>query len=140
MYNWLFVIAIALLLIPPLIDAGNGYAKTTTKCSILMVTDGDTIKMICKDAGVQNARILGYDTPEKNARCMGEYVKSIQATWALRMALWRSQKIEIDLTEKDKYGRELINLIVDDKRVGFEIIEKGLARKYNGGRRQSWCE
>ena len=140
LYNWLFVIAIIFLLIPPIVDVGNGYAKATTNCSVLTVMDGDTIKMICKDTGIHNARILGYDTPEKNARCMGEYVKSIRATWALRMTLWSSKTIEIGSTKKDKYGRDLINLIADNKNIDSTMIGKGLARKYAGGRRQSWCE
>ena len=39
----------------------------------------------------------------------------------------------------DRYGRTLAHLTVNGRDVGGVLIGEGLARQYNGGRRQGWC-
>ncbi len=136
----LFLIAIALLFIPPIVDAVNGAVKAKSSCSISMVIDGDTVKINCPDSGIKSARIIGYDTPEKNARCIGEFIKATRATWALRVVLWQARTIEIRLNGKDRYDRFLTVLQVNGKDVAPHMINAGVARSYSGGRRGSWCE
>ncbi len=104
-----------------------------------MLIDGDTVKLQCEEGGSKNARILGYDTPEKNAQCITEYVNANRATWSLRWALWTSDIIEVSSNKRDKYGRDLIVLMVDGKDVADHMISSGLARAYYGGKRQGWC-
>ncbi len=129
----------AFLFIPPLMDTVNGYMKSEGACSVVMVVDGDTVKLECEGDAYKNARILGYDTPEKNAQCITEYIKATRATWALRWALWSADKIQVQKKRIDKYGRELIVLAVDGKDVAAQMISGGFARPYQGGKRQSWC-
>ena len=136
----LFLIAIALLFVPPIVDVVNGAVKAQSSCSVSLVMDGDTMKIDCPDNGITSARIIGYDTPEKNARCIGEFIKATRATWALRMMLWQARTIEIRLNGKDHYGRFLTVLHVNGKDVAPRMINTGLARSYSGGRRGSWCE
>ena len=139
LYTILFLIAVLLLFIPPIIDAGNGFWKTKGDCSVVMLIDGDTVKLQCEEGGSKNARILGYDTPEKNAQCITEYVNANRATWPLRWALWTSDIIEVSSNKRDKYGRDLIVLMADGKDVADHMISSGLARAYYGGKRQGWC-
>ncbi|MEH6360184.1 MAG: thermonuclease family protein [Amylibacter sp.] len=128
------------MFVPPIVDVVNGAVKSKSSCSVSLVMDGDTVKIDCPDSGIASARIIGYDTPEKNARCIGEFISATRATWALRMMLWQARTIEIRLNGKDHYGRFLTVLRVNGKDVTPRMINTGLARSYSGGRRGSWCE
>ncbi len=135
------VVVIALALgVPPVVDFVNGSAKSKSRCNVTMVMDGDTFKMTCPEEGIIRARIMGFDAPEKNARCIAEYIKATRATWALRLMLWQARTIEISLDGKDRYDRYLVNLRVNGKDIRTAMISSGLARAYSGGRRDSWCE
>lgn len=123
-----------------MIDWVNGAAKSNSSCSVAMVMDGDTVKMTCPETGMESGRITGFDAPEKNARCVSEYFKAIQATWSLRLMLWRAGTIDISSNSKDRYDRILITLHVDGENVAPAMVETKFARIYNGGRRGSWCE
>ncbi len=139
--TYLFLVAAVLLSVPPIIDVVNGAIKGEKNlCTIALVMDGDTVKIDCPDSDISNARIMGYDTPEKNARCIGEFFSAIRATWALRIMLWRAHAIEIKTDGKDKYGRALIRLLVNGNDVTPAMVRTGVARIYSGGRRGSWCE
>ncbi len=129
-----------LLLIPPVIDAVNGAYKSKSRCDVGLVMDGDTVKISCPGYALTSGRIMGYDSPEKNARCISEYILAIRATWALRMMLWQARRVEIRQNGKDRYDRDLIELRVNGKDVKAAMIKRGLARGYSGGRRGSWCE
>lgn len=138
--NSIFLIIALFLFIPPILDAVNGARKSKSNCRVSLVMDGDTIKMDCPDSGMESARIMGFDAPEKNARCVGEFMKSAQATWALRLMLWRARTIEIKPNGKDRYDRHLIELRANGRNVAPAMIDTGVARAYSGGRRGSWCE
>ena len=129
-----------LLFVPPIIDWLNGAVKSNGMCDVVMIMDGDTVKMTCPDTGLINGRIIGFDAPEKNARCVSEYAKAIQATWSLRLILWRASLIDISFKGKDRYDRALTTLRVDGENVTEAMIKTGFARSYKGGRRGSWCE
>lgn len=135
-----FLILAALVFVPPVVDVVNGAVKAKSSCSVWLVMDGDTVKIDCPDNGISNARIMGYDTPEKNARCIAEFFKATRATWALRLMLWQARTHEIRLDGTDRYNRFLAVLRVNGKDVAPMMIATDLARPYNGGRRKSWCE
>ncbi len=128
------------MFIPPAVDVVNGAAKAKSSCSVWRVMDGDTVKIDCPDNDISSARIIGYDAPEKNARCIAEFFKATRATWALRLMLWQARTVEIRLDGTDRYNRFLAVLRVNGKDVAPMMIVTGLARPYNGGRRKSWCE
>ncbi len=114
--------------------------KAKGSCNVIAIIDGDTVKLQCDYGAYKNARILGYDTPEKNAQCITEYIKANRATWALRWALWSADTIEITSNTRDKYGRDLIILKADGKDISDYMISTRLARPYKGGKRHGWCE
>lgn len=41
--------------------------------------------------------------------------------------------------DRDRYGRQLARLMVDDRDVADIMVGEGLARRYSGGQRRSWC-
>ena len=136
----IITITALLLLTPPVIDAVNGAYKSKSHCDVGLVMDGDTIKLSCPGYALTSGRIMGYDSPEKNARCIPEYILAIRATWGLRTLLWQARTVEIRLNGKDRYDRDLIELHINGKDVKAAMISKGLARAYSGGRRGSWCK
>jgi endonuclease YncB( thermonuclease family) len=136
----IIIIVALLLLIPPMIDATNGAIKSNSGCDVALVMDGDTVKISCPGYELASGRILGYDSPEKNARCIPEYILAIRATWALRIMLWQARTVEINQNGKDRYDRDLIELRINGNDVKAAMINKGVARAYNGGRRGSWCD
>lgn len=100
------------------------------------VIDGDTIQ---GSDGVKY-RLLGYDTPETyQARCVEELARGNRATARLKELLRSGDVRLIESGSLDRYGRSLAHLTVNGSDVGQILINEGLARPYNGGRREAWC-
>jgi micrococcal nuclease len=94
------------------------YPKTQEQI-VVRVLDGDTIELENGD----RIRLLGIDAPE-----IGEPF-SQEAKLALEdMLLGRLVKIEKDAAwNKDKYGRLLRYVFLDDKLINCEMVRLGLA-------------
>ena len=111
----------------------------------LRVIDGDTVEMrvsiwLGQDVTTR-VRMRGIDAPELRARCEDELLKAEAAKQMLTELLGRG---EVFLSEVgyDKYGTRVLARIVDASGadLGASLVERGLARPYQGGKRQSWCE
>lgn len=139
MFRLVVAVFFGAVLLPPIGDWINGYVKETDGCRVWRVVDGDTVKIQCK-TGSYSARILAYDTPELKARCPSELYKAIKATYYLRWQLWKARKITAKIDGIDRYHRKLVVLLVDGEGVARRMVEAGLARWYDGGRRAGWCE
>jgi micrococcal nuclease len=94
--------------------------QETQKQIVVRVLDGDTIELENGD----RVRLLGIDAPE-----IGEPF-SQEAKLALEeMVLNRLVKMEKDSSwNKDKYGRFLRYVFLDDRLVNCEIVRLGLAK------------
>jgi micrococcal nuclease len=115
------------------------YGPAETGCRVGYVYDGDTVELLC---GAQRltARLQGFDTPEtKEPRCAAEAALGHAATLRLR-ALLRGTTPQIYRHGHDKYGRDLVTLLLDGQNVGETLIAEGLAHRYSGGTRAGWCE
>lgn len=112
----------------------------TIDCRVTLVVDGDTVRVWCPGRGVFKARLVGYDAPEVfSPDCMGERWRGTEATMALRSLLWRADDLAFAFRGTDKYGRRLLRLTVDGRDVAERMVEAGHGRRYDGGRRRSWC-
>jgi micrococcal nuclease len=99
------------------------------------VVDGDTIWY-----HGNNIRIADIDTPETHSpRCDEEAELGEEATERLH-ALLNEGDFSISSIERDTdlYGRQLRILSRDGESIGAVLVDEGLARYYEGGRR-SWC-
>jgi micrococcal nuclease len=99
------------------------------------VVDGDTIRV-----QGERIRILDIDAPETwGARCDAEKRLGDLATQRL-LQLVNSGEVTLlsEGRDEDRYGRKLRVVLVDGKPVGDTLVEEGLARWFEGGRR-SWC-
>lgn len=109
-------------------------------CRVLTVVDGDTVTLACDGTGVERARLLGLDAPEKySPKCAAELVAAERATWALRMMLLQAERLELTRDGEDRFGRTLVRLVADGEDVARRMIRAGHARAYGGGLRGSWC-
>lgn len=137
----LSVILLASIVIfgPNVLDAASLMWRKSEGCAVWSVVDGDTVRMVCPDLGAVSGRILSYDTPELKARCPSELGKAVAATFYLRWQLWTAGEVTARPTGTDRYDRALTVLAVDGELVGRSLVEAGLARWYNGGKRRSWC-
>ena len=135
---------LALFLVPTIADLANATMKTVSStegsCRILRVVDGDTVTLICPEDGMQSARLLGFDTPEKYApRCLAEFIAAEQASWALRTMIQKADRITLSQEGRDQYGRALVRLTLDGQDVATRMVRAGHARTYGGGLRGTWC-
>jgi micrococcal nuclease len=101
-----------------------------------IVVDGDTIKA---PYGV-TYRLMGYDTPETRfAKCDAERELGYAAKDRLEELLRTSEVKVLESGKEDRYGRSLAHLTANGKDVGTILIGEGLARPYQGKKRESWC-
>jgi endonuclease YncB( thermonuclease family) len=111
---------------------------------VLRVIDGDTFEARVRiwpgmDVTTK-VRLRGIDAPEMHARCEDERVKAIAARDALARILSEGA-VGVAGVAQDKYGgrvdAEVSTAATAD--VSVALLARGLARRYSGGRRQSWC-
>ncbi len=119
------------------------YSDTITDrdFTIIKVRDGDTfiidIPNIPDVFGKNIAvRIRGIDTPELNDSREEIRKISIQAKEELEKLLLNAKEITLYNLGRDKYFRLLASVKVDNVDVAEYLIKKGLAKKYNGGKKE----
>lgn len=101
-----------------------------------IVVDGDTMKA---PYGV-TYRVLGYDTPETHfAKCDAERRLGRVATRRFEQLLASGEVKVVESGRIDKYRRMLATVYVNGRDVSETMIAEGLARPYDGGKRESWC-
>lgn len=136
--------AVALLMMPLAADVINAALRPATSptgtCRVLSVLDGDTVSLWCAGRGMQRARLTGYDAPELfSPACVSELIAAQQATWALRMSIFRADRVQVDFKGADKYRRTLVGMRLDGVSVATTMIAGGHGRAYDGGARRGWC-
>lgn len=85
-------------------------------------------------------RLRGIDAPEIHARCDDERVKAQAAREALVRILGEGA-VGITQVGQDKYGGR-VDANVSTARtsdVSTAMLDGEFARRYSGGRRESWC-
>lgn len=119
------------------------YSDTITDrdFTIIKVRDGDTFMIDIPnipDVFGKNiaVRIRGIDTPELNDSREEIRKISIQAKEELEKLLMNAKNITLYNLGRDKYFRLLASVKVDNVDVSEYLIKKGLAKKYNGGKKE----
>lgn len=100
------------------------------------VVDGDTVDLSI-DLGFDiwhktRVRLIGVDTPEK----WYDYGKVVKAYCTEQLL---GKKVQLSSTKPDKYGRYLVEIIVDGIEGTFNqhLIDTGMAKAYFGAARGS---
>jgi endonuclease YncB( thermonuclease family) len=113
--------------------------------SIERVVDGDTLAVRVTIWLQQDIRVLvrvrGVDAPEIRGRCESEKSRAAAATAELAR-LVADGPVILTAIEGDKYfGRVVADVATrEGGNVGAALLAAGVARAYDGGARQSWCE
>ncbi|WP_120500776.1 thermonuclease family protein [Roseovarius sp. EL26] len=132
-----------MFVLPFLADAYVAVAKPAhdSRCRVLSVTDGDTVKVYCPGYGFESARLVGLDTPEIfSPKCFSEWARGTVASWKLRQMLWTADALSIERRGTDRYRRVLVQLSMDGERIADLMVNSGVARAYDGSKRQGWCD
>ena len=108
--------------------------------------DGDTIRfdlpryppIAGKDIRV---RVNGIDTPEIKGKCEKEKYNAQQAQQMVEDILKDAEQITLKNMERGKYFRIAADVIVDGENLADQLIDAGVAVKYDGGKKtHKWCE
>lgn len=122
-------------------------AETLYDYKIIRVIDGDTVEIEANFLPAPlkpslKLRIYGIDTPEKKSRakCDLEAELSKKATAFTQKVINESISKKIKIRKWDKYGgRVLGDIILDGKSLEALLLNEGLAKPYDGGKKSSWC-
>lgn len=101
---------------------------------VYSVLDGDTLRYRDENWKLQSVRLLGVDSPESNTarykktECFGKEAKD----YLTQRVKWKNIKIEYDSQSagKDRYGRSLAYIYVDNKLINAELITQWYAKEY----------
>ena len=135
-----------LLLAAALLAPSAAYANPYDY-KVLRVIDGDTVVVEAPWVPVElkreiAIRIIGIDTPEKGGRaaCPKEADLGAKATAFARATIQPGQVVQVNLVQWDKFGGRVNGTIfVNGKDFAKMQIDAGLARPYQGEKKQSWC-
>jgi len=105
------------------------------------VYDGDSITARI-DLGfnlftIQKLRLAGIDTPELRSHLMLEKELAKEARDYLK-GLVLDKEVIVVTSKAGKYGRYLADVYRLDSHVNQMMIDRGYARKYDGGKRLPW--
>lgn len=93
--------------------------ETRIEANAVKIIDGDTF---ITDSG-ERVRLIGMDTPEKNEYYYKEAKKRLED-----LILNKTILLENDQGKKDKYGRYLRYVFINDTFVNIKLVEEGYAR------------
>jgi endonuclease YncB( thermonuclease family) len=109
--------------------------STFDACSVIKVTDGDTITAVCSNTKIK-VRLYGIDAPEteKRNKKTGKVTKLGQpygkeAQEALEKKV-KGQKIRLDIMASDRYKRMVSIVYVDGRNANCEIVAEGWVWAY----------
>lgn len=128
----------------PRASAGREVLQGPVRAQVLRVLDGDTLEVrariwVGQDIEIK-VRLAGIDTPELRGRCERERELARQARELVRGAT-ASGAVRLHFIQYGKFaGRVLARVETEDGRdLALALREAGLARAYDGGKRQAWC-
>ena len=115
----------------------------TTITAIQSVYDGDTFKVdfdcdvdvFCKNMSI---RINGIDTPEIRGTKGKEREMALKAKAFTKKYLENAKNIELKNLDRGKYFRLVSDVYVDDQNLATLLMEAGLAKPYDGGKKPVW--
>ena len=96
--------------------------------TVVRVVDGDTIHVrIC--ARVEKVRYIGVNTPEVHHPTKGEEPGGREAAEVnRRLVEGQAVRLELDVQERDRYGRLLAYVWIGDLMINAELVRLGYAQ------------
>jgi micrococcal nuclease len=116
------------------------------KCEgkVVSVYDGDTVKIVIPLTDKEpdrlyrwNCRLINIDTPELRTKNKKEKEFGKQVRDFLKEKIL-DKVVTVSCLDFDKYGRLLVELFINDESINNWLIDKGYAKKYDGGKKSPW--
>ena len=111
---------------------------------VVSVYDGDTVKVVFPLSEQEpdrlfrwNCRLANVDTPELRTKNLKEKAFGKSVRDKLREKIL-NKMINIKCYDFDKYGRLLVELVLEDENINNWLIENEYAKKYDGGKKTKW--
>jgi micrococcal nuclease len=105
-----------------------GQAPRTLTGTVVQVRDGDTIQVRIGDQ-IEKVRYIGMSAPEFQHPKKGEQPGGREAMEANRKLVdGKAVRLELDVQERDRYGRLLAYVYVGGVMVNAELVGAGFAR------------
>ena len=98
------------------------YAETLTG-KVTQVADGDTLTIVSENTQAIKIRLAGIDAPEK-AQAFGQRSKEHLE------ALVNQKQVTVESNKKDKYGRNVGQVLLNGQDVNLEQLRAGMAWFY----------
>ena len=105
-----------------------GAQRAPLEGTVVRVVDGDTIHVRIGDR-IEKVRYIGVNTPELHHPSKGEEPGGREASQINRELVSAKQvRLELDVQERDRYGRLLAYVWVGDVMVNAELVRRGYAQ------------
>jgi micrococcal nuclease len=103
-------------------------AQPTLEGTVTRIVDGDTIH-VRVDGRLEKVRYIGVNTPEVHHPRKGEEPGGRAAAAVNRdLVDGRRVRLELDAQSRDRYGRLLAYVWVDDTMINAELVRRGFAQ------------
>ncbi|MGQ7793052.1 thermonuclease family protein [Faunimonas sp. B44] len=114
------------------------------RAAVERVVDGDTIAVRVPIWIGQEIRVLvrirGVDAPERRARCADEKAGAEAAAAALADLVDGADVVLTGITGDKYWGRVIADVTAPDGTdIGHALLERNVARRYEGRARGGWC-
>lgn len=122
--SWFCAVVVGLAAAAPVLDAADSLHEGT----VVNVDDGDTIDVRLGDR-IERVRYIGMDAPEVPHYGVGG-ARGGEAAARLNRSLvgGRRVRLELDVEQRDHYGRLLAYIWVDGVMINVELVRRGYAR------------
>lgn len=107
----------------------SGKAAKGLPATVTYVVDGDTLDVKFEDGKTERVRMLLVDTPEtKHPRLGVQPFGPESSKFAKSQLTGKKVGVELDVSERDKYGRLLAYIWLGNENFNELLLKKGLAR------------
>jgi micrococcal nuclease len=124
----LAVTALVLASLIASIAGGSGASPRALEGFVVRIVDGDTIHVRIGDR-TEKVRYIGVNTPEVHHPRKGEEPGGREASRVNRdLVAGKHVRLEFDVRDRDRYGRLLAYVWLDDVMVNAELVRLGYAQ------------
>ncbi|MEZ5535562.1 MAG: thermonuclease family protein [Thiolinea sp.] len=110
------------------------YGTLLAQGKVVRVVDADTLTIMGSDGKNYKIRLQGIDAPEKKQN-YGALCKDKLSTMVL------NQRVDVEAYKKDRYGRIVAKVMIDDRDMALELIRQGCGWHYKDyADDQSWSD
>jgi len=103
-------------------------AQSPLEGAVVRIVDGDTIH-VRVDGRLEKVRYIGVNTPEVHHPRKGEEPGGRAAAAVNRdLVTGRRVRLELDVQSRDRHGRLLAYVWVDDTMINAELVRRGFAQ------------